>query len=89
MSQSNEIDIEIELDNGQLITYNVEYDISGGCAERRYGHPDDWHDAEGPEIDITGVSYERPLNKEELVKFLNQHEDYVIEKIIKQEGQYE
>lgn len=85
MNYKNYIEIEIELDNGDLIMYGVEYYYTPGCAKRQYGHPDDWSPAEGPEIDIIKVAYEQPLNKEQLAKFLDQHEEYVIDQIVKQE----
>lgn len=85
MTHTTDIDIEIELDNGQLVTYNVEYVYTPGLKARRYGHPDDWHDSEGPEVDIIKISYERPLTKDETVAILDQWEDYIIEKIVAEE----
>lgn len=75
----SEIEYTYENPDGDEVTVTIIYGYEPGSAERRYGHPDDWHAAEGPEIDLMKAIYEngKEMSKKEFTAFLCDHQESV------------
>ena len=87
-SWSSEIDFTYEDDDGAKQSVTVRYWYEPGCKPRRYGHPDDWHDGSGPEIDIremTWTATNKKLTKDEFDAVYEAYGDSIVEKIVEAE----
>lgn len=76
-------------DDDQEITVTVYYAFAAGSPERRYGHPDDWHDAEGPEVDLMRADWAdgREMTKPEFAGLMEAYHDSIVEQIVKEENE--
>lgn len=88
----SEIDYTFNDDEDQEACVKIKYTYAAGSPPRRYGHPDDWHDGDGPEIEIlrvTSVSTGLKMPEPAFSDFLKSHEDSIVEKIIKHRSEPE
>lgn len=82
MHWNGEVDYTYETENGKEVCATVRYYYTPGCKQRMYGHPDDWHPAEGAEIEILGVEVDgREMTDEEVKEFSADHEESLYEAI--------
>lgn len=82
----SEIDYTVYDANDDEMVITVRYAYAAGCKARTYGHPDDWHDSEGPEIDLLGATVRgREMSRDEFDSVVKRYGDHIYEKIAENE----
>lgn len=87
----NEIEFTYYGENDEEITVTVEYLYTAGSKPRRYGHPDDWHDGDGAEIELVTAAFAdgKKMTTKQFYDFEQAHGDSVREQIDDYENERE
>lgn len=83
---TGDLEYTYEDKNERERTIEVHYEYTPGSKERKYGHPDDWHDAEGPEVHILYIVDRNgnELTEKEMNPILESEEENIIAMIIEE-----